>query len=156
MDREKLLNRLELHNKVLVDAVADVSHEEALVVPEKGGNSINWLVGHLLVSRADLLMAMREKDPLPDGFREIYSRGTDSRKGSPLFPFEEVKDLWELVHVLLRQMLMRLDRDVSVAGSDETAALPVDRLELSLFHEAYHIGQVALLRRIIGKEGVIK
>jgi uncharacterized damage-inducible protein DinB len=141
--------------------VADVSHEESLRAPAGGGNSMNWILGHVVYSRSAIARALGGDVLLPKEQAQVYERGAAALTGeSAVLPFSELLALYDRYQ---EDHLARLARIDGAALAREVPGLfrpevpePVGVLLSSLvFHEAYHVGQLGLVRRSIGKPGAI-
>jgi uncharacterized damage-inducible protein DinB len=86
---------------------------------------------------------------------ERYKRGSAPVKdGSDARKFEEILADFTTSQERIRAGLGRLkDEDLSRKNGDQELG---EALHFLHFHEAYHIGQIGLLRRIAGKEGAIR
>lgn len=129
-----------------------ISHEESLIHPPNGGNCINWIVGHILLSRDDVFERLGIERVWTD--REAtaaYDRGstllTDSGKAVEL---SVLLDLFNQTQPLLLEAMENLNKVPSEDGKME------ESVAFYNFHEAYHLGQIAILRRFLGKESIIK
>lgn len=123
----------------------------------RGGNCAHWILGH--VAQARRMIARRLGAALPE---EPWERrfGMNSRPdGSPLAPGPDflVPD-FAASGVLLEERLGALSEEAGRArwgarrfpdGSESLG----DVLVFLHFHETYHLGQIGLLRRILGKPG---
>jgi hypothetical protein len=122
-----------------------------------GGNDARWILGHIAASRRLLLRRLGE-DLEEAEWEALYRRGVRPARGGS---DPEPSLLLEDVHrsgKLLTTCLARLDE---AALSDSFGArLPDggttrgDGAQFFQFHEAYHLGQIGLLRRLCGKPGV--
>ncbi len=129
-----------------------ISHEDSLVHPPNGGNCINWLVGHMLLSRDDVFERLGIERVWTDSeATAVYDRGsallTDSGKAVEL---HVLLDLFNQTQPRLLEAMENLNKMPSEDGKMEEAVAFYN------FHEAYHLGQIAILRRILGKESIIK
>jgi uncharacterized damage-inducible protein DinB len=146
------------YNVLLVN-LKDVTHNESLISPSSG-NSMNWVLGHILVSRGTILSMLGEKSVLSDIQSMPYQRGVTPNKGDYLMPRDA---LVERLNVSQERIIGGLEDKtpewLSSSESDkeiEWQQQPKrDQLLFLHFHEAYHTGQTGLLRRIIGKECAI-
>jgi uncharacterized damage-inducible protein DinB len=123
-----------------------ISHEESLIQPQTGGNSMFWVVRHLLTIRDRFFPAL--------GQTPVLSVPADSLR------IDEIVSLWgesqdRLVMGLRSVTEEQLAADAPFAppGGTITALQPF--LLRCAFHEAYHVGQLGILRRIAGKPGVM-
>jgi len=137
------------------------SHEDSLRQPKDAGNCLNWVLGHIVAERQGMLKWMGQ-DPLwSDEDRERYGRGSDPIvDASEAVKWDKILQDLEATQELIRAALRELTPETL------TAPIPQERNFLGLdslgemfaaytFHEAYHAGQTGILRRILGREGVI-
>lgn len=141
--------------------VAGVTQSESLFQPRPAGNSLNWVVGHLVWVYELTLPSLGEEPVLGVDALKRYARGT-----APLSDAAEALDLGDLMAAwdeasrrvdagLLRLTAAALDgpaTDSRGAGPDGTVR---SRLSRIFFHQAYHAGQLGMLRRLIGREGAL-
>jgi uncharacterized damage-inducible protein DinB len=141
--------------------VAGLTHEDSLVQPRPGGNCLNWVLGHLLTVYNGVLPLMKQDPVMGEGTLKHYVRGAPPiRDGAEALKFEELLSAWNQAIERIDAGLVglspdALDRPVpSPTGNpDETIR---SLLTTIMFHQAYHAGQTAVLRRIAGKEGAIR
>jgi uncharacterized damage-inducible protein DinB len=138
-----------------------VTHDDSLVQPAAGGNCLNWVLGHIVLSRNELLELLGMEPVWDDAAREPYGRGgpplTDATRAKPV---EQILADLERTQELLPQGLSRVTAErfaekapFSPTGNPEET---VGSLITSfVFHDAYHAGQTGLLRRIVGRDGAI-
>lgn len=123
-----------------------ISQEESLITPENGGACINWVLGHLMVSRNDIFEILGLKKIIPEHYEKYYARETNNRV---ILNPENISRLMELIeesqNILIKELESRKDLDEK------------QRKELAFFgfHETYHCGQIGILRRVVGKPGAI-
>ena len=137
--------------------VEDITEEEAFIVPGNSPNHICWQTGHLLSTTGMRLQALGEKANIPDDWLKMFSRGAQppgDRSALPSF-------------VELRSTLFGLydqaDKATSATTDEyldsEIALFPTwkDRayhyITFFLTHDFYHAGQVAFIRRHLGRKG---
>jgi hypothetical protein len=136
-----------------------LTHEESLVQPQPAGNCLNWIVGHILANRAGILALLgqgpvwKEEDALP------YQRGSES-----LTDPVRAKNLDEMVALLEKAQESILAGLSGISEEALQAPAPSGKegetvetgLAALVFHEAYHVGETGILRRLLGHEGAIK
>ena len=151
-----------LVHQVVRRNVEGISHEESLLQPEPGGNCLNWVVGHLVWAYAGALPLVRQSSTLEQQRLAQYARG-----GPPLtdparaVKFDELLAAWD-------EASRRMDAGLADFPT-ETLGQPApgsptgnpretigSLLATIMFHQAYHTGQTAVLRRLIGRAGAIK
>jgi hypothetical protein len=158
---DALIAQLGLTHFVIKANTEGVTHEDSLVKPEPGGNCPNWVLGHIVASRNELLELLG-MEPIWDGSaREPYRRGgpglADPARARP---FEQILADLDRTQELLPQGLSRVTAErlaekapfSPTRNPQETVGSLITSF---VFHEAYHAGQTGLLRRIAGREGAL-
>jgi len=147
--------QFELTYRVIGVNLDGVLHEESVLHPQSGGSSINWILGHLVVSRNSALKLLGEEPVWTDDQCAPYTRGSalPSDPGTYLSLDEIRAALQETQERLLPKMSV-LPEETGVVPSFEGSVLL--KLAFLQFHEAYHLGQLGTARRWVGKEGAIK
>ena len=150
-----------LNDHVLKVNTEGLTEGETLRRPTPGGNCANWVVGHLLRSRKFLLEFLECDWALPDGAAEVYHRGSSGDDDGRFIPFPELRRMWEETHGLLMKALAgltdeQLAAEVQPLGDFSKPDTRLRRILFLYFHETYHLGQLGLLRRLLGREGAIK
>jgi hypothetical protein len=151
------LKRLFGYNHYAIGVNArDLSHEESLLGPQPGGNCANWVLGHIVASRGGVLSLLGEQPVWNDAESERYKRGSAPIVGTEdgPRPFPEILEAFDRSQERVLAGLSRVSNEQ--LGSAATEGSMASRLAGLQFHEAYHAGQLGLLRRIAGKEGAIK
>jgi uncharacterized damage-inducible protein DinB len=141
--------------------VAGLTHEDSLVQPRPGGNCLNWVLGHLL-SVYDGVLPLLSQDPVmgKEALKHYVRGAPPIREGAEALDFEKIIAAW-------KQALERVDAGLAGLSPevlDRPAGSPTGNpnetvrslLTTIMFHQAYHAGQTAVLRRIAGKEGAIR
>ena len=135
------------NNQVIHINMKDVSHEDSLIAPDKGGNCINWILGHIIASRDDVFEVLGVDKYCSKEFFSLYGRGQKSFSNEKAI---HIEDLLEK----LDSTLQKLEDAISEADFEDKEE-DLRHLAFLGFHEAYHCGQIGILRRIIGKPGAI-
>ena len=155
MNADTLSTLFNINHRVLEVNTAGVSHAESLQHPEPGGNCLNWVLGHIVASRNSILELAGDEPIWSEEEAAPYARGADGL-GDPsqARPLAEIlADLRRAQERLLGRLGQMSDADLAVPIKDGTVG---SQLAFLHFHEAYHAGQVGLLRRLLGKEGAIR
>ena len=132
---------------VLNQNLKDITHAESLVAPAQGGNSINWILGHIIISRDDV-RELLGLDKLYGEDMKMYHRGAENVDPGELVEFSRLLEMYNSGESALEEKLKSTD----LRDDNEKYRM----VTFLAFHESYHTGQTGLLRRIIGKEGAIK
>jgi uncharacterized damage-inducible protein DinB len=162
MHTKTIAYQLGLCSYVLEKNLGGVTHQESLINPQPGGSCLNWIVGHLTRSRNSALRLLGEKPLYPAEELDAY----DDNGGIPFRPeqamqFEELKRRFKALQEPLVNGLHRLspdmmDRPAPFSPTGNPQETIGSLLAAIAFHEAYHVGQSGILRRVIGREGVVK
>jgi hypothetical protein len=139
-----------------------LSHEDSLIVPEPGGNCLNWVLGHILVARSFLLTLTGGTPLLEEAQAACYRRGTSSDVPEKLLDLATLRGfLSDSQQRLIPALVAISDEALSRSVPEPHNRPPLtgsicDAFIRLQYHEAYHNGQMGLLRRIMGKEGAIR
>jgi uncharacterized damage-inducible protein DinB len=148
--------------RLLAASLADITQDESLRRPPGGGNCINWLAGHLLRSRNDMLKLLGAVPVLEESLGDVYRRGSDGQLDGPdALDLDALREALDRSHAALASGLDALPAERLAAPwphspfgkEDETLG---SLLAFLVFHECYHVGQVGILRRGLGKPGIIR
>lgn len=149
-----LARQYRFHDRILTPLAQGM--DEADWRQRGGGNSALWILAHITTSKEGLLRALGETRS-----RHPWEAGV-GRGGSPdaeLPSCQEVQRCWQAANALLINRLDQLTADQGAQPGPRT--LPDGSTTLGamahflLVHEAYHLGQIGLLRRLCGKPGAI-
>ena len=121
-----------------------VTHEESLLEMHNC-NSINWIVGHLVYTRNNIMLTLGLPPIADEDMKPVYARGVVGADMTKAYNLDTLKKMYVDSQPLIMDGLLKI--------TDEAV---MDQITFMGFHEAYHIGQIGILRKIIGKEGAIK
>ena len=152
-----------LNNGLVARTLEGLSDDEVWRRPDasspgraEGRNPIAWLVGHVAVSRGSLLAELGH--PFDPGLGKGFTRGSGLADRSAYPSRAAIEEAWTATHARMR--------DAFAALTDEWLSRPStgyplpgaktmgDRLGFLAFHESYHVGQMAYIRRLLGHTGV--
>lgn len=140
---------------VIGRATAEVTHEESLVQPAGEGNCMNWVLGHIAVYRNRLLIDLGLEPTLDSSAESLYKEDSQPIKdGSKAVAFEDLIVAVDAAQERLVEKFKEIT-DADLAAEKNNRRLD-DRLAFMQFHEAYHAGQLGILRRMLGKNPVIQ
>jgi len=148
MHNKETLSVFQLNHRVIGINLKDVSNEESLASNAAGGNSINWILGHIIISRDDIFELLGLQRDCDEKFSSLYSRGTQNINRDNAVKLETLVDMFNSSQKKMEEGIANAD------FSDSPYNLK--QLTFFAFHEAYHVGQTGILRRIAGKAGAIK
>ncbi|MCP3960100.1 MAG: DinB family protein [bacterium] len=161
MSTDLLAMQLGYNNYTFHRNTEGVSHQESLVQPHPGGNCLNWVVGHLASSRDQMRGLVGLAPTLGENESPVYARSaeplTDASKAADFDQLtaafaQDQDDILTAVAGLTAEQLAAPAPFSPGNNPRETVATLLAGL---VFHEAYHIGQTGVLRRIAGHAGVL-
>lgn len=144
---ELIIQQFERTRNTLVQTLEGTSPEVFEVIPEGFNNNIHWQVGHILTTGALFMFYGEQK--LPENYNALFGNSTK--------PADWTGDV-PSVETLLEQLKEQLEqiKNIDVATFDERIEQPFlgnetrgELAAMGAFHEAYHVGQVHILKRLI-------
>jgi len=136
--------------------VGDVSHEESLRSFQPAGNGLNWVLGHLVAIRSQLLGRLGGQPVWSDAECAPYDRHAaplaNPAQAKPLADIWRAFDLTQerLVEATTRLTAAQLSEPLSEVA-ESPAKTRSELLAVLGFHDAYHAGQTGVIRRLLGK-----
>jgi hypothetical protein len=157
-----LLEALSTSRFVMSSYLKDLTDDDLLVRPVEGAHNAAWQLGHLICSESQMIGGIRPQAQklVSDDFTRRHDK---SRAFEPselwVVPKGEYLRLMELVRFATLNLLRELsDEDLAAAGPEFTRkyAPTVGSVFSSISgHELMHAGQIAVIRRKLGKPVVI-
>lgn len=135
----------EKNHFVVTGNLTDISHEESLVTPPTGGSSINWLMGHIVRYRAKTLAYLGQPLENEPQLKALYDFNTVPNSETAL-PLEDIKAQYESTQKQILDLIVDIDNGLDTEN----------KLVFLAYHETMHSGQIAILRRMLGKDPGVK
>ena len=127
----------------------DISNEESRHNPP-AGNNLNWTLGHIVASRNFIMPALKQEAFWSETTAAPYMWGSEKLAADKGLPFNVLLDTLKASQELVIKSLESFtEHDLNAELAKATVG---QRLEFFAWHEGYHTGQLALLRRILGKD----
>jgi uncharacterized damage-inducible protein DinB len=153
-----IVRQFQFNEMTLTRLLADVSHEESLRVPELGGNSINWTVGHILVARSKLLGILGADVDWQGEMTALYGQESGPLRAAVAKKLPDLVERLESTMGLLAEAIAKasstLNDPCDILPHVKSGGTVGDRIGSYVCHEAYHAGQIGMLRRLLGKPGL--
>ncbi|MCC6795788.1 MAG: DinB family protein [Candidatus Hydrogenedentes bacterium] len=158
MNSETILFQFQVGEYVMQKNLAGLSDAESLTPPQPGGNSLNWVVGHIVRARNQALTLLGETPLFNDHDFQVYGAQSFSPTGAISLSELQVRFL-SLGSALSGALKLSTPATLEAVAPFSPTGNPnetVGSLLASIaFHEAYHLGQTGILRRMLGKPGAI-
>ncbi len=161
MSTDLLAVQLGYNNYTFSKNTGDVSHDQSLIQSHSGGNCLNWVVGHLASSRDSMRGVLGLEPALGEGEHPVYARSSEPlTEASKAEPFEALtaafaKDQDDIIAAVTALTPEQLAAEAPFSPASNPQETVGTLLAGLVFHEAYHIGQTGVLRRIAGHDGVL-
>ena len=137
-----------------------LSQEDSLLQLPFRGNCMNWVVGHIVTNRHNVLKLLDGKRPKEAERVERYTRESQpvSRADEGVLPLSELLDLLEAAQAQIAVRLAEieisvLERQEAFFGNRSMSV--AEWLMFFYFHDTYHTGQTEILRQVAGKDDKI-
>lgn len=154
--KDMLLAQYDLHTRLFINCLKDFTDETADRRAVPGINHVKWLAGHLLAVRINMgkwAGADTELSWLP-----LFQAGTSAADDTSVYPpLAEIIAKWNEVSPAIRTAYASLSDEALQAPSPFPQPCGNSFISMWAFlehHQAYTIGQVSLIRRMIGLEAM--
>lgn len=152
-----LIIQYDLHHRLFNNVLEGFSDEETnqRLDGYPGVNHVKYIAGHLLNSQYGIAMLAGLKPKVK--WNDLFAvMGQSEANNDAIYPaIDEIRNEWNSIHPATRAGLLKLTPDQLT----RKPPAPFDRVsesagELWAFishHQAYHIGQIGIMRRAFGK-----
>lgn len=154
---DQIANHLKLGDYLLKSALDQLSDEE---LHRRGGpesNSLLWITGHLTLSRSRMVKLAGGDAEF--AWTDLFSRGSAIQEPAAYPSLDRILEAWDKTSGLLLAALPKMTPEQlfskspqSVPGDDKSIR---GALSFLVYHEAYHIGQMGYLRKMLGHESLV-
>ena len=151
-----LLSRGFRRNQRVIRLHADgIDHGLSLTQTEYNVNCFNWVVGHIVNSRSDILDVL-DSERVTTGEELVrYRRESDpiEEDGPGVMSFDELLELLDRTEEALEAALGAADAEFLAAETPVDGGRTASRaaqIMFGYFHDTYHAGQTDLLRQLSG------
>ena len=147
---------LRINSRLYKRALEGLAREELLRRSGPNSNPMIWLTGHLVLARNGLanILGLQRKRP----WEEVFGRGIQVSDQVDYPSMEDILAAWQDVTKALKERIDSItDAELSVAC---VRKFPIDDtsvrggLAFLACHESYHVGQMAYLRKWLGRPGL--
>lgn len=160
MDPKTLQHQFGLTHYVIQRNLDGITNKESLAHPVAGGSCLNWVLGHLVRTRAQVLEMLESQGPCEAGNFGAYGHRDAPLTEGEALPLDRLAECFEGCQAPLLEAIGKLTPEIlhqpaplsPTNDPDETIG---SLLSAVAFHEAYHAGQTGVLRRMLGKEGTL-
>ena len=157
--KTQLLKQFDLLDRWFKNSLANLSDEETNQRIDSKMNHIKYIAGHLFHS--NYIFAQFAGVKVEPKWNELFS-GQGKTKALDNFPYPNISEIiaeWDIVFPKVRDGLANLTEDIlnkevpsPIAQSGIFDSTIRDLWTFLNFHQAYHIGQIGILRKGLDKE----
>jgi DinB superfamily len=153
IDAKDLIGAFARNTSVVKTQAEGISHGESLT-PQPNGNCLNWLVGHIVLSRDDILEELG-KPRAAGAIVDRYQRGSEpiTGEGEGVLPLSQLLELLDQSQERLEATLSQMDAAALDAKAEgDPRGRSVGQVAFFYyFHDTYHVGQAELFRQLVGR-----
>ena len=133
---------------------AGLTDELAARRPAEGVASAAWILGHITRTRRGILKLLDA--PLPeDAAFDAYGRHSEGNPGG--LPYSALVEAFKATDAPMKAAIQAItDWDRPTLNPATKTEQPLEQVIAFLFsHEGYHLGQLGLIRKLLGLKGAI-
>lgn len=151
LSAQQLADAFARNTGVIHRHIDDLTHAESLVQPPYVHNCLNWVMGHIVQSRDQILQLFEVPALLTEAQTNRYKRGSQpvTQDGPDLIRLERLRNLLDEQQTQLANAFAHAPADYLQRPLGENTI--GDIVFVLYFHETYHVGQVDPLRQVAGK-----
>lgn len=159
--RDRALALLEFAHGQTRTLIRDFPHDKLTHQPSPTDNHALWTIGHLATGYAWFKSLLDGKmHPLPETYNALFGMGSKPVSDPKVYPpFEQVsKHSEEAYAALLAAARAQTDADLVAPTAADAHGFARDRLdaiEKTAWHEGWHAGQLAGIRKALGLKPTI-
>lgn len=144
-----------INDDFVLQAVDGLTDEELWRAPTKQNNSMLWVAGHVVQTRAMVLQMLGE--PVDTGWGTLFDRGATVEDATRYPSRDEIQRVMREITPRLHAKLASLTEDSLTKPA--TIGVPgtktfVDELAFFALHDSYHVGQMVYIRKGLGYPGL--
>ncbi len=157
--KKQLLKQFDLLDRWFKNSLVNLSDEETNQRVDQKMNHIKYLAGHLF--HTNYAFAQLAGIKVETKWDDLFA-GLGKTKALDNYPYPDIKEIkaeWDKVFPQVREGLKNLSEEVlnrevpsPIAQSEIFDNTIRDLWTMLNFHQAYHIGQIGILRKGLGKD----
>ena len=154
---QALSAQIDLQTRLFNNVTEEITDSESSLRKSEYINNMKWIAGHILHTRLGSMS--RVAGLQPDGMYEAqFGRGNSFDPSATYPPIEEIRQKWQATAAAISEGISNMPEEVAAAKSGAQVPIADDTVRglvsFLVSHEAYHIGQLGLLRKMAGKEAM--
>ena len=155
MNINAIIAQLDLQTSWFLNALENISDEESGIKYANNLNPIKWVAGHLTDARMTIFSLVSDK-PSNELYKRLFGKGASNIIDKTYPTIETVITDWLSISVDLKHILKKSSEKKLLSKPPFQASIPDETLlglvAYFVIHESFHIGQISVLRKLIGKQ----
>jgi len=153
--KDVLASNFKRNHSVINEFLKDITEEESRIDPQPNGNNINWVLGHIVAYRSLTLETLGKEAIMSENDAKPYNYGSAKLPQDQGLSLKKLVSLFDSSQEKISEAFETLNNEtLNQQPEEENKGSLGAVLDFRAFHEAYHMGQLTLLRSIIGKENL--
>jgi uncharacterized damage-inducible protein DinB len=149
--------QFDLHTRLFNNVTEGITEDDSHNHNSENTNHIKWIAGHLLNTRISTLARITGGQP-DESYAAQFGRGVALDPKAKYPPIEEIRSKWNDTAAAISEGINNMPEEALAAKSPVQAPIADDTfrglLSFLISHEAYHVGQLGILRKMAGKEAM--
>ncbi len=154
MNKEMIHGLFQTNHWVVAHQTDGLTHEDSLLQLPFRGNCLNWVLGHCLVSRQNVLKMLGIQGSWTEEEIARYTFDTEpitAADDPAILSLERLLADFDLTQKQLEEGFAEVSEQ-QLAETNENGRSVAERLLFLAWHEGYHLGQTEYLRQLAGKD----
>ena len=149
--------QFDLQTRWFGNVLDNISDPESHIRDHKQLNHLKWIAGHLLNTRLTSMSRIVGLQP-DESYKTQFARGAALENNNVYPSIEQIVTRWNDTAAAISEGILQIPEEV--LSMPATAKAPIadetvrGMLSFLISHEAFHIGQMSVIRKLIGKEAM--
>jgi hypothetical protein len=149
--------QFDMQTRLFINTLEGITDSESTTRENDHVNHMKFIAGHILNTRVNFLTQLTGGQP-DTSYVEKFGRGVKIDPNGDYPPLSEITSKWNTTANGIGTGIANAPEEMLAAKSPIAAPIADDTMRglfaFLISHEAYHIGQLGLLRKMIGKEAM--
>lgn len=159
MDAELLARGFDRNTRIVVAQADGLGHADSLRQSGYRTNCFNWIVGHVVAGRDDVLSLLGQESVLGDAAARYRRESDPIREDGPgVLPLADLLGALGLANARIQEALRGADAGFlaeELPAAPGRTATRLAQVFFFYFHDTYHTGQTEMARQMSGKDDSI-
>ncbi len=156
-----LIDRLQRARRWTIDLIDNFEESKWFDAPAPGVGHVAWQLGHLAASQVVLVHTrcfnLNYTDHLSASFRDTFGRGSKPVADRAAYPpLADIRGTFDRIHNETIELIKKInpaELDTPAYGDPHPMFThKAGAIGMTAMHECFHAGQIALIRRLAGKD----